>query len=212
MRRLAIMMGVLGTVLAQSAQGQEPLLLDAGAFDVARMSALPQTVIRSRTVLLDRGVLPKPNARLGERVRLNLFDGVVFDTDLEVVSQRTPTRYVWSGRITNEPDSSVTIAVNGEVANINVHSPARGEYQVRYVAGDVHQVHEINPAAFPPCETGPEQALPTSGEVRQPPLVLRGVSMADILVVYTESARQAVGGTTAIESLIDLAVEEANDA
>ena len=191
---------------------QLPLFIDVPATDAARSQPLSPTVVRSRTVLLDRAVLPDTTARSGDRISLNFFPDAQFDFVVESLTARSADRYVLMGRLADDPFSSVSFAVNGEVTQGNVRSLEHGQYHLRYDADSQHRVEEIDPTRFPNCGTGPEHALPR--EVGpQPPLVLRGGPYtADVLVVYTPAARIAAGGVPAIEALIELSISETNDA
>ncbi len=202
--------------LCASALGQE-LLLEARGRDAIVKSVIPDTAMRTRNVVLNESVLPTTTTRTGAKLRLSLFADRAVDVALETLTSRSANRYTWTGKLTDDEYSRVTISVVDGILQANVHSPAHGWFQIRYGAGDTYQVSEIDPTEFAACATGADQAViptPTPALLGQPrPLVTRGAGdVADILVVYTKSARATVGGTAAMESLIDLAIAESNDA
>lgn len=216
MRLRGALVLVVVTGFGGVAFGQQPaLLVEVAGSRAPEKNPVPDVAVRSRAVLINDAVLPTANTRAGARVRLNLFDDVVLDVALESLTARNSNRYTWAGRVTDDEYSSVTIAVVDDAVQANVHSPAHGNFQIRYGADGVSQVYEIDPSRFPACATGPAQAVtPTPALIgeRRTPAARGTASSADVLVVYTRTARIAVGGTAAMEALIDLAIVESNDA
>ena len=84
-------------------------------------------------------------------------------------------------------------------------------YQVRgYVGDGVHAIQEIDPSGFP----ADAEAIPV--DIADEALTLDAImaddgSTIDVLVIYTQAARSAAGGTSAMSTVIDLAVSETND-
>ncbi len=208
-----LMLALLLSGLTLCAFGQQSgLLVDAADSSFTR-AVVPDVAIRARAVVINAAALPTANARAGDGVRLNLFEDVTFDVVLEALSVRTNDQYTWAGRIVGDASSSVTIAVRNDVLQANVHTPEHGTFQIRYVADGLHHVYEIDPTKFGECVIGPEHAVSPAPAPRIRPPAGRGTAnIADVLVVYTPAARIAVGGTAAMEALIDLAIVESNDA
>jgi hypothetical protein len=85
-----------------------------------------------------------------------------------------------------------------------------------YSKAHVHEIRQIDDSQFPPC------ALGSQGSVRAPetgnviPAYSADIAADDngntfdVMVVYTQAARTAAGGTIAMEALINLAVDETN--
>ena len=189
----------------------------------------PATATRQRLVRINldqlRPPAKAPAQEAGfEPVYLNLFDDVSLTTRLNP-PERTPSGgRLWVGTIEGVPHSEVTLVLEEEVLSGNITVPG-AFYQVRLVGDRVHAVREIDQRVFPP-EKDPipvpfidvrsseiNQAiglayrtyLPLVKKDRQDPFL-----EARVLVVYTPAARTAAGGTTAMTSLINLAVSETN--
>lgn len=200
------------------AWGQSPsLLLDEDNPRTARASSiLPDEVSRARNVQVNPAAMPTPNTAVGDTLRLNLFKDVDVECYFEDLKVHRNNGYTWVGRLVDDPYSSVTISVVDGVMAANIHSPIHGEYQVRYIGQVDYESREIDPMMFPPCGTGPEHAVPpapVTGKLRRAqPDAKTATYVVDVLVVYTASARAAVGGTAAMQSLINLAITESNDA
>ena len=86
-----------------------------------------------------------------------------------------------------------------------------GLFEISYAGNGVHAIHEVDPSAFPP-EAEPIPVELPEGEAADavPAAVADDGSVIDVMVVYTPSARGAVGGTTAMINMINLAVSETN--
>jgi hypothetical protein len=141
---------------------------------------------------------------------LNLFDDANYTAVLERVTPTSAGGYVWSGRIAESETSQVILAVNQGRLAANIAVPP-AFYQVRYAGNGVHVIYQIDQSAFPPeAEPIPvelsQEALEDSSHI---PMADDG-STIDVLVAYTASAQQAAGGTSAMVSLINLAVAETN--
>ncbi|MFN7139282.1 MAG: M12 family metallo-peptidase [Limisphaerales bacterium] len=171
------------------------------------------TVEQRRTVRIDQQALQQ-SRRVGGRVQLNLFPDRTFIGNVEGVELRSDSDYTLIGHLEGEEYSSFVAVVSGEVVMMNIRPGREGLYQVRYVEGDLHVVHKIDETQFPPCETGPAQAIdaaPVAAKGKGDPTADAG-NVIDVMVVYTPSARAAAGGTSAIQALINLAITESNTA
>src|SRR6187402_1628307 len=95
----------------------------------------------------------------------------------------------------------------------SVFVPGKNTIQISYAGNGYHMVGEMDPEQIPPCNTlVPPENLPPlqGGEI---PGMAGAVSQhVDVMVLYTAAARNGAGGTAAMQSLIDLAVAEANEA
>jgi len=207
------------------------VLFGAPPAEAADMSA-PATadVSRSRLVTINMGPLAiagkigGPQKADSQRVAINLFDHLDVVAVLTQIKSTSRESVTWVGEIEGDADSQVTIVVRNNVLQGNIQS-SDGIYQIRYVApsagGSVHALREIDPANIPP-EHPPEYP---SGAVRvgenggldpKAPGTSQGDTAADtgavidIMTVYTPAASAIVGGVTAMQTLIDLAVTETN--
>jgi hypothetical protein len=171
--------------------------------------------MRSRPVSIDLDGLAGRVRAPGDAVRLDLFIDASFDAVLDRVETLSPGRQVLSGHVRGQKDSSFTFVIRDGVMLGNIRIPSLDAYfQVRYLGDGVHVVRQIDERQFPPCGVGPEEAL---GALEAPVGQVAGVgecvddgSVIDLLVVYTTVAREAEGGTAAIEALIDLSITASN--
>jgi len=132
----------------------------------------------------------------------------------------TARGYALTGRVANDPLSSVNVVVNGRSVAGNIRRA--GELHTIRTAGAGHLVETLDGLALPRCEVGrlgdreAAQARP-----RQNPAVANigqaggaeddGTEI-DVLVVYTPSGKRSAGGHQGIRTLIELLVQETNQA
>jgi len=143
------------------------------------------------------------------RILLNLFP----DTELMARFYRAEQAFsggssLW-GDIEGIPGSSVVMVVTGDIVSANISIPGHF-YQVRCSAGKegLYKIREVNQSGFP-TELPP---VPVQVDEIVEPDIISPDSGAyiDVMVVYTEAARNGAGGTAVMENLIDLAVSETN--
>ncbi len=183
-------------------------------------------VLRERLVHINFDLLTDGPQR-GEQdqaprpVTLNLFPGL--DLPMNHVRTEFPTpdgTRVWIGQIVNQPGSQITIAVTNGVAAGNIRTQLGDLFQIRYAGGDVYALRQIDTGAFPP-EAEPRvapdarpnaipDAAPGSGDSSQAPAQPDDGSIIDVMIVYTPAAVTAVGGLSAMQSLVATAVTETN--
>lgn len=176
-------------------------------------------VTRSRAVNIDRSLLSAyANSPLrGQLISLNLFDDVTLVAQADRI-ETTPRGINWIGHVQGVPMSQVVIAMNGEVVAANI-SMMMARYQLRYIGNGVHEVQRIDQSQFPRDEESvpvPDQSMLDAAALNDatavPAAQADDGSQIDVMVVYTATARAAAGGTAAMQSLIDLAVSETNQA
>lgn len=167
------------------------------------------TVIRQRWVQVRRDLLTGPNAP--PAVTLNLFPDASYIALRKRLEWSSQGSRIWVGHLQGIPESEVNLSVKDEVVIGNILFSGRF-YQVRYSGGS-QILYEVDPGSFPLCAGGLVPPSPFSPERRA---VSRSRSrsdsgsMVDVLVVYTEAAKNGAGGQTAMEALIDLAESETN--
>jgi hypothetical protein len=169
------------------------------------------TIIRTRYVNISFDLLTEPDGRpfAGAHVLgLNLFSDVLF-TAIRDREELNPTGgFSWLGHIHGVEHSHVTLVVKDGIMVGNITLP-RAFYQVRYAGNGVHAVHQIDQSAFPNEADPIEISSSDRGWTPDELLADDGLTI-DVLVAYTADARAAAGGTTAMNSLINLAVSETN--
>ena len=169
---------------------------------------------------------------------LNLFDDAVLEAAIDVVTPTSSGYALW-GRLTGSQVGSVTLVVNGDTVAGSVQTPS-GTYEIRPARGPAHVIRQIDPSALPPegepiappsepRGADPRRSLaardadsPGAGMTDRPGVVVpldagdaaegppEDGARIDVLVLYTTAAKEAVGGTKAIETIIDLMVAVTN--
>lgn len=147
---------------------------------------------------------------VGAAIGLNVFDGTTFTAVLEQKIAITGDGFALLGHIEGIPLSGVAIVSRGNQLAADISMPG-GIHQVRYAGNDVHAVLQVDQSAFPDEAPPIPVSLPQDNNDGDLPATPQDDgSTIDALVVYTPAARDAEGGTTAIQNLINLAVVEAN--
>ncbi len=144
------------------------------------------------------------------RIVLELDD----DTRIVVVVDRAADGWlsdrVYRGHLDGEPDSWFILVSNRGVFAGELSSSV-GHYHIRYAVNGGHVLQRIDPSERLRCifktARGPGEAV---GYQRRSAGGRGGGSLIDVMVVYTPSSRAAVGGTLAIQALIDSYIEYTN--
>lgn len=169
---------------------------------------------------------------LGRRVRLNLFHDVAFDAVVESDTRTVAGGRVLAGRLTDTSGGTFCLIDHGGEAAGDILVSAGERYALRHATdgggdeGDGEsgalEIRAVDPSAEPPCGGGKEVSFPPSSRagtraVPRPRAQESGDEEAaddpgefTVLVAYTRAAREAAGGTKAIEALAALAVANAN--
>ncbi len=193
----------------------ELLLTPVAQLEEAPLETAP-SIIRSRRIQTDNRLLERLDPEAGSLIRFTPFDDVSLTVELERSEVRGPTSYTWYGDLLDVEDGSLILVVEEEAVLVNVWAPTIGSFQVRLLPDGGQVVREINSGAFPRCAV--RGATPTDLS-RGQSATQRGVpigncaddgSVIDLLVVYTEAARIANGGTSGIEALISMAEAATN--
>jgi hypothetical protein len=182
--------------------------------DTNRKGSVPEkadpTVIRSRNVEVNVSLLEDG----AKTITVPLFEGKSVKVDLErSKTQLPPTKrldYLWNGTIAGQPGSSAVFAVVGNIVTADIITRDLKLYQLRYIGNSVYSLRQIDQSKFENEDdpTGPVKPDQNNGKEdtcdTDPP------DQIDVMVVYTDDARAAAGGTEAIIGTIYLAVEQAN--
>ena len=215
-------LAVAGSAFGAQAKGRPagPLFVDPPSETILPEKELG--VMRSRAVRIAEEALAEPDSsqpagvRGRSRIRLNLFPDVELTAALRAV---TPTNngFAWVGTLEGIPGSHVTLVYGDGVLIGNITRPGSA-YRVMSTPAGVQVVEEVDPKAFPP-ELEPTPIPDSDGGFSLMPGQMGSVTAAadsgarfDLLVVYTTAARNAAGGTAAIQNLINLGVSETNTA
>jgi hypothetical protein len=175
------------------------------------------TAIRSRLVAVDFSLVGAPDAfgdtrsGVSDTLTLNFFPDAVFAAVLDRVDIDPAEGFSWIGHLEGVELSQVALVVKDGVMVGNVTAPGVF-YRVRYAGDGAHVIHQVDWTAFPP-EAEPITVAPPEGAVDGAARTLAADdgSVIDVLVVYTDDALAYYGGnTSAVESMINLAVSETN--
>lgn len=176
---------------------------------------LLNAAIRRRFVRVDLEGLAAPALKRGEKARAERSLGVTLFNDLwlpvlvDSVEKDGIGSDVWTGRVEGSLASTVTIAVTGDAMTATISTPD-ADYLIVPVNGGVHEVQEVDRRAFP-AESEP---ITVKGEsvvmAADAPMAGDEATRFDLLVAYTNLARQEQGGTSGIQSLISSAVNGMN--
>lgn len=211
------------TALAQ--QADELLVLQPAAAPAAPLPRPPAP--QASFVLVDHTLLG--TVAVGDRLDFGIVaDGLVVNVDR--VERRSSTRLSIFGRLGDDPAGNAILVVEDDVVAGRIVSPMRREYyKLSYLTGGVHEIGPLDEAAFPGCLTTGAASRPLPPDPDAPPPLPVDVRDADppedftqrggcptpprrldLLVYYTPAARMQAGGTTAIEALCQLAVDDTN--
>ena len=167
------------------------------------------------TVARDTRYVQLDLSALGDtRTTLNLFPGKIGGVLTAVwdrAEETSPDTWAWIGTLDGIDDSEVTIVLNTAkgIAVGSVVMPG-AVYRIRYGGQGVHVVEDLDTTRFPDDIVRKKKvdaadvAAAADAAAADAPVTL------DVLVLYTQAARAAAGGTTAMQNLIDLAVTETN--
>ena len=188
------------------AQGRTPRIFESASSN-GSASAHPRA-LRSRHVRAAAAAIAESDA-----IVLNLFD------DTEVTARRTklhqprPNAFVWQGRLEGAEGGDVTLAVTDSVVAGTAFLHGR-TFEISFAGGNVHEIREIDPAAYPTDDPQFELMPDTVGVTEGATSVASSdtSSQIDVMVLWTPNARAAAGGASAIQSLVNLAVANANTA
>ncbi|HZQ48551.1 MAG TPA: M12 family metallo-peptidase, partial [Verrucomicrobiae bacterium] len=179
---------------------------------------------RVREVVLDSAsswVGVDPGRTPASTMVLKLFNDLVVTGALESAISPGAGRRVLRGHIQGEDGSYFLLACESNVVAGSIFIPHRGSFQIHYSGSGIHSIIESDPAQLPPCGVqngafkGTKPGLFKAAEMevqKNQAEVVAGAKMpvVDILVIYTAQARDGAGGQAGIDTLIDLAVAEAN--
>ena len=145
---------------------------------------------------------------------LDLESGVRENVRFHARTSLSSGALAFSGELEGAAQSQVIFVQREGVLTGTVRDGAR-LYKLNWAGAGWHRIARVDESRFPTCATSQAQAVSTSAALptQGPGGYLSNPNPTiDVLVVYTPLARQNAGGTVAIESLIDLAVLETNQA
>lgn len=154
-------------------------------------------------------------------LELNLFDDVVYNAVDLRMAPTSSGGYSLAGRLEGVLFGTATLVVSGEIVKGTVRAHS-GTYTIDVVEGAVCHIRLVDPSTLPPLG---EPLWPTESLLQKYGQATTGrapasasgsaddhESVADVLVVYTPAAREALGGVLAVGPEMDLWVAETNQA
>lgn len=222
-RRLLPVLAVILVSLSIGVGGsQAKMIADLGGSDMlfslavgSDRSAVPadESTLRARFVTIRAENLGTTEGsgrgQQGSNLVLNLFPGTVFTAIPQSVVSMKTGQLTWQGKLLDSDDSAVTIAVVDDAVTGSVQV---GEHLYKWHdTGDgVHLLSQVE--SFEPLpELEPIAVRSTTIDPARGPDSDDGTQV-DVLVVYTPASGQRYGGQAGIESLINQAIAETNQA
>jgi hypothetical protein len=216
-KSLALLLAALSVSTVAFAEAPHSLLREAfTAHDSSKQHRTPPR--RSRIAHVELGPLVPAGLNRGKRKRLEralsveLFPDARLQVRLEEVQRTAIDTYLWTGRVHGDPRSSVIVAVKDDAITATFTSVDYA-YEIRPVASGLHEVSEIDRAAFP------DEQVPLFPLIHSPAgqLAMNAVAAdaeitVDSLVAYTTPVRAGYGSQAAVETLITNAIAVANSA
>lgn len=199
---------LLAAALPQDAFSQTPALLQPATLNGPGLDAGLPIELQRRLVTIDQGALAAENEGGSRWIELELFG----ETYRVLRTERSPAKngFIWRGVVEDVEFSEVLLSVVGD----KVHATILMDEALYRIApahsGSVHYLVELDPEAESDCGTTAAQQV--FGESFSSPGNGPRNPIIDVMVVYTNAARNGAGGTNGIQSLINLAVTETNDA
>lgn len=155
-----------------------------------------------------------------DEISLNLFPDVTLNARIRRVDEMVNGGFVWVGDVEGDLGGSVTLSVQDGILAGSIYRGGIEWGAIRYAAGalgDAHLVVELDPHNTEP--SGPDYVIPqpSTGELHflntaQAETCQEDGSEIGVMIVYTLAARNALGGTAAIEALINQRISEMNSA
>lgn len=211
---LALVLALIG-LQPGHVQAQEPAPLFVEAQAVGALDA-PAEAIRSRLVNLDLSALNGPDGELGSQslegglVVLNLFPDVTLTATIDRVEPSASGGKAWIGHIDGSQYSQVYMVLTNDGVFAAHVATLDALYQVNYAGPDVYNVSQIDQSRYGDDIVLTPSIADGNTPFVAPELGAQALTYIDVMVVYTANAATAAGGTSAMNSLIDLGITETN--
>lgn len=205
----------------------------------ARPAAPYAAAVDTRAVQVDLAALS--GAAVQGRIELAVEPGLAYTGVIDVVEERSETRFSLRGHLEDDADGYFFLVVQDDVAVGTMMSVRDGlSYRLDYSGAGFHTVSLIDPALYGECgvgrvgaagpgvahvalveeedevdiQEGPDSGWDEAGAsaVVSPDSCVSPYIAYDALIVYSDDARAAAGGTNAILAQVQMAVDVANQA
>ncbi len=172
---------------------------------------LPAFVARARSVEINPAALDIFDGQSADMsLNLNLFTDVSFESQIHSVETTATGSTLLKGTIPSAAYSEVTLVYQDHTLTGGI---AINDQYFRITTDAVGNlfIAEINQLGYPedlaPVEPDLAPAAEVEGSSRE---VQDSAGEIDVMVVYTAQARSSMGGTTAMQNMINLAMSETN--
>ena len=192
--------------------------------------SIPQAtnVINQRAIKINQNLFIKlieSEKSMPKNLTIELFDGKTIKALLDNVSNASKDSISWIGHVKGNINDQIVLTINKNAKIMMGTIRSNGQdYKIEFnsqVSGStdntktIHVLKQLDankrpkdhPLEFP---NGVLNQINNSIEAQANNILSDDGSVIDIMVVYTPSAKNAVGGTAAMNTLIDLAVTETN--
>jgi peptidyl-Asp metalloendopeptidase len=211
-KRTAVGLGIVYLAASGAAAQETPsppqLFYAVGPAEVPEQASLPENAMMNQTrfVRVNFGQL-----RSG-RLSLNLLDGITVQAVLDRRQSHPTGGDSWLGSLNGVEDGRIALSRHGTSLSGVVATPDR-MFKIQPLGNGVHVVAEVG-ISEPWPESDPVPVFAEDAGAGEGSLPLAegdgGTTMIDVMVAYTPNARDVMGGTAGILSLIELAVAETN--
>lgn len=190
---------------------------------VTRPASDDRAVVRRRRAAASLALLEQPGPRQGfgalpraaRSIELNLFDDVDLIAEFDHVETVASLGYAWVGRVAGVEGSLVVLGVADGVLSGTVNLP-RTIYSVKPLANGAYDIIEVNRSLLPGDEEPRLPAIPAAATIAPaapaPPLVAAADTnnVIELLMYYTTAAKNALGGTAALNAYLTASIAQVN--
>jgi hypothetical protein len=140
-------------------------------------------------------------------LQLNLFPDAFFIAQLDRVQKHSSGAVSWIGFIQEDEKSNGVVLTIKDNMMFGSISTSRETYLIRHIGDGIHEIQQTDQSRYPECK----EPIPVYSENKVEDVAAGDDgSMIDVMVVYTDDARAAVGDTASMQVLIDQAIAETN--
>lgn len=210
---------LLAFLIPAASAAERGILLRTAFASAAKEKQRQPKPKRARFVEPDFATLSAPALRKNETRKIEraltaaLFDDTVLHIALESVEHNAADVDVWTGKVEGDDASSVSISMKDRAMVATIATMGK-RYMIEPVENGAHEAFELDAAQFP-NESESLQATPAGASKT---LSANGVTAndtgatIDVLVLYTDDLRAALGGTAAAQAAASSAIAAANTA
>jgi hypothetical protein len=178
--------------------------------------------VRERSVKVDIAAMKTDLLAGASSLYLDLFNDKSIQVKVDRIQKKSKDQIVMTGRIADDPLSSVSLAIENNVVISNIHATSGNNYNIIYRGQGVHDIQE-NSSVEPEEENensclaipAPEAALQESSindSQSTEQKALAATPVIDMLVAYTPAALANAGSVDAIKATIETGIADTNTA